>query len=187
MPYPTQITLESIIAIARPMIEHDGVDSLSLNKLSKELGVKTPSLYRYIKNRADLLRVVIDDTLKELSATLGLVVDETDTPRVQLIEVALAYRRFAHANPICYGLAFTNTIVELQPDHDEQVQAVLPYQAIMAKISGDDNSLTAFRGYLALTHGFVMLELANKLQRGGDLDAAFRDSIAAYLSGWQLT
>lgn len=186
MPYPTQITLESITVTARPMIERDGVDSLSLNKLSKELGVKTPSLYRYIKNRADLLRVVIDDTLKELSASLAPVVDETNTPHAQLIAVGIAYRRFAHANPICYGLAFTNTIAELQPDHDEQVQSVLPYQAIMAKVSGDEQSLTAFRGYLALTHGFVMLELANKLQRGGDLDAVFRDSVAVYLKGWQL-
>lgn len=187
MPYPTQITLELIISHARPMIERDGVDALSLNKLSEELGVKTPSLYRYIKNRADILRVVINDTLKELSVTIARAVDKSDTPQTQLISVGSAYRKFAHANPICYGLAFTNTIVELQPNLDEQVQLVLPYQAIMAQVSGEEESLTAFRGYLALVHGFLMLELTNKLQRGGDLDQAFLSGITAYLAGWSLT
>ena len=65
------------------------------------------------------------------------------------------------------------------------MQMVLPIQAVMAEISGQERSLAALRGALALVHGFVMLELTNQLRRGGSLEEAFTESAAAYLRGWQ--
>jgi len=56
MPYPTHVTLDSILNQARTMIEMEGVEALSLNVLAEALGVKTPSLYRYVDGRAGLLR-----------------------------------------------------------------------------------------------------------------------------------
>ena len=55
----------------------------------------------------------------------------------------------------------------------------------MAKITGQKQSLPALRGALALVHGFVMLELKDQLQRGGDLTMAFDASVNAYLHGWK--
>lgn len=183
MPYPTQITLESILSLAREMIETDGVDQLSLNKLSKELGVKTPSLYRYIKNRNALLRLVIEDALAGLFEAIQPALQIEGTPQERLIGVAGAYRDYAHANPITYGLAFTNTIPELRPEPENQVQLILIYQQLIAEITGEATSLTALRGFVALLHGFVMMEIAGQFRRGGDLDDAFFQSVVAYLRG----
>jgi AcrR family transcriptional regulator len=185
MPYPSKISRETIVQAAREMIETQGVERLSINVLAEKLGVKTPSLYRYVGDKTGLLRAVNEDTIAGLFSVLGEALDYPGTADERLLAVALVYRQYAHQHPITYGLAFTNTIPELRPDEPEQERAVLPYQALMAKVSGAEESLAALRGMLALIHGFVMLELAQQFRRGGDLDTAFAQSVQAYIAGWQ--
>jgi AcrR family transcriptional regulator len=187
MPYPSHITREGIVARAREMIEAEGVDQLSLNALSAALGVKTPSLYRYVENRRALLRAVNAATVQDLFRAIGPAAQGPGDARTRLIAIAAAYRDFVLANPASYGLVFTNTIAELRPDDSEQEMSVLPFQALMAELSGEEDSLPALRGFMALVHGFAMLEQAGQYRRGGDLEAAFADSVAAYLRGWQST
>ncbi len=47
-----------------------------------------------------------------------------------------------------------------------------------------ERSLTALRSLLALAQGFVTLELGGQLRRGGDLDAAYAESVRVLLDGW---
>jgi AcrR family transcriptional regulator len=185
MPYPSKISRETIVQAAREMIEAEGLERLSINVLAEKLGVKTPSLYRYVGDKTGLLRAVNEDTIAGLFAVLGEALSSPGPAEERLLAVALAYRQYAHQHPITYGLAFTNTIPELRPDEAEQERAALPYQALMAEVSGEADSLAALRGMLALIHGFAMLELAQQYRRGGDLDAAFVQSVQAYIAGWK--
>ena len=186
MPYPNQISKESIINQASELIEQDGVDTLSLSKLASALGVKAPSLYRHIGNKNQLLQSVNLQTLQNLFTTMGVAIAQTPAdPHKQMMALALAYRQFAHAHPQLYTLAYTHKNEGIRPDETVLTQSVLPIQAIMAKISGQQQSLSALRGALALLHGFVMLEINEQLQRGGDLDQAFTQSVGAYLHGWE--
>jgi AcrR family transcriptional regulator len=185
MPYPSKISRETIVQAAREMIEAEGLERLSINVLAEKLGVKTPSLYRYVGDKTGLLRAVNEDTIAGLFAVLGEALSSPGPAEERLLAVALAYRQYAHQHPITYGLAFTNTIPELRPDAAEQERAALPYQALMAEVSGEADSLAALRGMLALIHGFAMLELAQQYRRGGDLDAAFVQSVQAYIAGWK--
>lgn len=185
MPFPSKISLESIVEMAIEMIEAEGVEKLSVNVLAQRLGVKTPSLYRYISNKTKLLQAVNAETFRALFRHLGPQLDMPGDTETHILALSQSYRSFAHSRPITYGLAFTNTIPELYPDPDEQIHAVLPIQELMAQLSGEAQSLTALRGLLALIHGFVMLEMAGQLQRGGDLNIAFTDSVQAYIRGWR--
>ena len=65
------------------------------------------------------------------------------------------------------------------------LQRAISIQQIMMQISGEENSLTALRGVLALIHGFISLELNGQFRRGGDLSEAIDSIILAYLRGWQ--
>jgi AcrR family transcriptional regulator len=184
-PYPTQITREAIITAAWERVEAEGFDRLSLHKLASQLGVKAPSLYRYIQSKNELLRAINELTEARLFAVIGAALaDSNADPRTQLIALSQAYRDFAHTHPITYMLAFTTIDPAARPDPTAQEQAVLPVQRIIAQISGEADSLPALRGLLALVHGFVMLELNQQLRRGGDLDEAFSKSLTAYLAGW---
>lgn len=183
MPYPSKIDLDAIVDTARHMIETGGVDNLSLNVLAAELGVKTPSLYRYVPNKTALLRAINEATQRDLINAISVPLQQPGDAITRSQAIAAAYWDYAFANPLLYGLLYTNTIAELRPDETESEQAVLPFQAVIAEISGEAQSLTALRGFVALMHGFVMLVLAGQLRRGGDLQAAYRESITAYLVG----
>jgi len=185
MPYPAQINRDSIVQKALEMVGTDGPEKLSLHKLAGALGVKAPSLYRHIGNKNELLKAVNFLTLQNLFAAMDDATSRaTGDAEEQMQALFAAYRAFAHAHPRLYSLAFSDND-DYRPDEDILVQMVLPVQALMAQICGDADSLAALRGAMALLHGFVILELTNQLRRGGDLDAAFHDSVAAYLRGWQ--
>ncbi len=185
MPYPNQISKESIIQCAAELIEEKGVTALSLSKLATALGVKAPSLYRHIGNKNQLLQEVNLLTLRNLVTTMQQAIAEADEdPIIQMEVMSVAYRRFAHEHAQLYLLAYTHKAEGIRPDENLLVEMVLPIQAIMAQICGEAQALTALRGALALMHGFVMLELNQQLQRGGDLETAYIESFKAYLCGW---
>ncbi len=182
MPYPNQVNRESIINQAWAFVDENGIEQFSLAKLASALGVKAPSLYRHVGNKATLLQSVNLVTLKKLFATLEKEAEATGSDK--MVTILNEYRTFALTHPHTYLLAYQHNVAQ-RPDEDILVQMVLPIQKIMAQISGDEDSLAALRGALALVHGFVLLELNEQLQRGGDLAAHFKQSVEAYLRGWK--
>lgn len=186
MPYPAQTNPETIIQTARLLIEQQGVEQLSLAQLAAALGIKAPSLYRHIPSKTALLQAVNTLTFQKLFEhyETALAAGSSD-PTAQLLTILRVHRVFAQANPQTYMLAFTTIIPEQRADATMLEQLVLPIQAIMAQVSGSEQSLPALRGALALVHGFVMLELNDQFKRGGSLDEAFEASIGAYLRGWK--
>jgi AcrR family transcriptional regulator len=184
VPYPAQVNRETIIEKARELIEAHGVDQLSLNALANELGIKAPSLYHHFQNKTALLRGVNEATAAALVGAIREAIDTSSDTHDKITALFHAYRAFAHAHPLTYGLVFTNTIAELRGDPEQAVQLALPLHGLMAEIAGEADSLAALRGAWALLHGFVMLELAGQFRRGGDLDKAFRRVVEAYVRGW---
>jgi AcrR family transcriptional regulator len=183
MPYPTQITREAVIDKARALIEAEGLDQVSLNRLAAALNVKAPSLYRYFDGKAALLRAVNEGTGRALVEAILASIEEAgveDAP-ARLLVMARTYRAFAHANPLTYQLLFS---AEFLPDAETSERMVLPLQAVVAEVSGETDSLAALRGVLALMHGYVSLELNGQFRRGGDLDAMYTRIVKAYLDGW---
>jgi len=185
-PYPVQITDDQILESARHIIEQEGLDELSLAHLATNLGIKAPSLYKHFASKGDLLKALITVTLVELVAVMSQV-DNTLTPRARLLEMARKYRIFAHAHPTLYSLAFAHIMPNTRPDPTLLEQLALPLQASFAALVGDEKALVGLRGAWALLHGFVMLELNEQFQRGGDLDAVFIQTLNAYLDGWEYT
>jgi AcrR family transcriptional regulator len=184
MPYPGQVEPAQIVEQARAMIEAEGAEALSLHKLATALGVKAPSLYRHVGHKAELLRAVNAGTVTQLLAALHDVDSQRTTPpQAQLLAIFQAFRRFAHAYPQSYQLLFTAQPGATRPDEGWLVEMVLPLQALVAQIVGEAKSLSALRGALALAHGFVLLELNQQLQRGGDLEEAYGQAITVYLRG----
>ena len=183
MPYPSQIDFETIIETAREMIEREGVEELTLRKLADALGVQAPSLYRHVANKSALLRAVNEETTKEMMDSLySAATDSTASER--LIAVAHAFRRFSHEHPIAYQIAFSASFDE-RPSAALREALVLPLQSLFAEVLGEDKAFPALRGAYAFLHGWVMLELSQQFERGGDLDAHFEQSFRAVLRGWQ--
>ena len=185
-PYPVQTDRDTIIKIARKLIERDGLDGLSLGSVANMLGIKAPSLYRHIESKGALLHAVIENTYQDLfNAYDEAVAHSSDNPEEQLISLARAQHVFAHANPNAYMLAYEVKDPQIRADPNLLLRRAVIIQKIMSKISGEEKSLVALRGLLAIGHGFIILELNGQFQRGGDLSFAFEEAIRAYLRGWR--
>ena len=128
MPYPSQTDRTQILDEARRLLESDGVTQLSMSGLARALGVRAPSLYRYVGSRDELLQALNLDTLQRLMAALAESQPHaTAEPEARLREVAAAFRAFAHANPAAYVLAFTSSGAR-RPDEELLVEMALPLQ-----------------------------------------------------------
>lgn len=183
--YPAKVSREALIEQAWHLIEEDGVDTLSLGKLAAAMGIKAASLYHHFPSKASLLQAVNTRTVTELVAAMQRASEPTsDAPPARMRRMAQAYRAYALAHPAIFSFAFSNSPQEIQPDAALAEQLVLPLQAVMAQISGEERSLAALRGALAIVHGFAILELGGQFRRGGNLDEAFQQVIDVYLAGW---
>lgn len=182
MPYPSKLDSETLVEVAWQMMEDDGVEAFSMHKLAAHFKVKAASLYRYYK-KTELLRAVNAYTEAKLYQAISPALQSDQSPENKIRQIAQDYRQFGLSHPTTYGLLYTNTIDELRPDFEEGVRSVLPFQQLMSEISGDDDSLKAIRGILAIMHGFVMLELSGQLRREGSLDEAYDYTIEAYITG----
>jgi AcrR family transcriptional regulator len=186
-PYPAQVDRERIVNKAREMIEARGLHQLSLGNLAGALGIKAPSLYKHFASKAELLRAVNTVTVEQLVAAMRAAAQTRSDPVERIVEIATAYRDFAHLHPAAYSLVFADIQSEFRPDSRYLELLALPLQALMEPIVGPQHALAALRGAWALIHGFVMLELNGQFQHGGDVPAAFLQAVEAYIRGWQVT
>lgn len=184
MPYPAQIHYDALIETARQIIEQEGLDRLSLSRLAAALGVKAPSLYKHVKNKAAIIAAVNQRTYHNLTNDVLSQTDVIEQPYDRIVTIAQTYRRYALEHPVLYELAFTS---EDRGDEDVMVSLALPLQALVAQISGENHALEALRGLWALIHGYVMLEINQQMRRGGNLDETFELVVKTYLQGWRIS
>ncbi len=67
------LTAVQIIAAARALIEQEGVESLTMRGLAKQLGVAPNSIYSHFADKSALVDAVLDDLLAEIPAPLVTV------------------------------------------------------------------------------------------------------------------
>ena len=84
------LTRARIVDAALRLIDRDGLDALSMRRLGDELGAGTTSVYWHVANKDQLLDLVLDHVLGEVSAEVG---DVGDDWRELLRSAAHAMRR----------------------------------------------------------------------------------------------
>lgn len=54
------LTLEQIVRAAIALADAEGLEALSMRALARDLGVGTMSLYRYVRDKAELMNLILD-------------------------------------------------------------------------------------------------------------------------------
>ncbi|MEI5584864.1 MULTISPECIES: TetR/AcrR family transcriptional regulator [unclassified Agromyces] len=184
MPTPTRITPESLRAAAREVLERDGRDGLTMQAVASSLGVRAPSLYKHVRDRDDLVRVVAEDVARDLAEHVGAAVEDAGEDATSAARaLAAAARRFAHERPNGYALVF-GPLPEAQragrPALDRSSGAVLD---IARRLVGDERALEAARTLTAWMHGFTSMELAGAFRLGGDVERAWEFGLEHVVAG----
>ncbi|GIJ46682.1 TetR family transcriptional regulator [Virgisporangium aliadipatigenens] len=82
-----------------------GASALSLNAIAKQMGISGPALYRYFRNRDELITELVLDAYRDLAATARAAATPKD-PRARLTAVAAAMRAWALEAPHRYLLIY---------------------------------------------------------------------------------
>jgi AcrR family transcriptional regulator len=172
LPTRPRTSTAQIVAAARHILETQGPDALTMLAVAHAVGVRGPSLYKRVRDRSELMRLIANDVFSELGAKLESAVPRK-TPREDVRAMACEYRAFAHANPRAYALLFSPVPEEwrVDPEVNQRVSALLLRP--MAELVGERDALPAARTVVAWIHGFVSMELAGAFRLSGDLEVAF--------------
>jgi AcrR family transcriptional regulator len=89
-----------IVAAARELLEQQGPAALTMRRLADRLGIRAPSLYKHLPDKAALEAAIIATGFED-AAAFEQAVDGATEP---LASLAAAYRTFALAHPHLYRL-----------------------------------------------------------------------------------
>src|SRR5699024_1990252 len=130
-------TMQRILEISRTQLETHGVAGLSLREVTRELGMVSSAVYRYVAGRDELLTLLLVDAYEDLantvdaalaaprgpapvdppvgSATASDPVDPSPSPRPareRLLTLALAMRDWAVAHRAQWTLLYGTPVAE---------------------------------------------------------------------------
>lgn len=176
MPTPARTSVEEIVSAGSRILDDAGLPGLTMQAVAARVGVRPPSLYKRVRDRDELLRLIADDTARELGARLDAATTAAGPSAAaseRLVHLAHALRAFAHASPERYRLLFTPPTAAHRPDPDAQARSVRALLDTTAQLVGPGDGLSAARTVTAWATGFISMEFAGAFQLGGDVDEAF--------------
>lgn len=172
MPTPARTSVREIVDASRSILDADGLDGLTMARVAAAVGVRPPSLYKRVRDRNELIRLVANDLGLELGATLEAVAGSGDA-REDLRRIAVAFRSWALAHPSAYGLLFGRFSDGSRMDLEVAARSSAVLLRTAETLAGPYEALEAARTFVAWATGFVTMELAGAFQLGGDVDRAF--------------
>ncbi len=172
MPTPARTSIPAIVAAGREILEAEGFEGLTMQRVAAAVGVRAPSLYKRVDGRRELVRLITTDAALDLSASLEAAATTGDPPR-DLVAIATAFRAFAHRRPEAYALLFRRLPDDWRTEVDLSSPGFASLFRTVAQMAGPEDGLEAARTVVAWANGFVGMELAGAFRMGGDVDAAF--------------
>jgi AcrR family transcriptional regulator len=162
-----------VVATARDLLEREGAEALTMRRLADELGIRAPSLYKHLPNKAALETAIIASGLEEAAAAFEAAVDDATVPLAALVA---AYRTFAAEHPHVYRLMTERPLPrdQLPPGLEDRTAAPL------VRVTGSPERA---RAAWAFIHGMVILELNRRFPADAHTEPAWRAGIAAFAAG----
>lgn len=101
-----------ILEIARRHLAEEGAASLSLRAVTRELGMVSSAVYRYVANRDELLTLLVVDAYTDLADAVDLAVAGAARRGWQqrVVVGCLAFRAWAVADPARYALLYGSPV-----------------------------------------------------------------------------
>ena len=182
------------MAAGRQLLEEEGLEALTMRRLAERVGIRAPSLYKHLPDKAALEAAIIATGFEEAAAAFEQAVEgpgegsgegpgegagewpgggSGEASGDALVALAGAYRRFALEHPHLYRLMNNGPLprAHLPPGLEGRTAAPL------LRVAGSE---ARARAVWAFAHGMVMLELDQRFPPDADLDAAWRAGIAAF-------
>ncbi|MFC5093512.1 TetR/AcrR family transcriptional regulator [Amycolatopsis plumensis] len=167
------LTTDAVVDLAVAVVDDLGPEELTLAKIADRAGVAAPSLYKHVKNLADLRRLIDLRVVKEMAETLRAAATGREGGDA-VAAVADAYRHYLQAHP------HRTHALTAAPDRGDTelsaaTHAVAEVVFAVLRPFGFDHaqSVHATRCLRAAVHGFAGLEASGGFGRPEDVGESF--------------
>src|SRR3954471_15441530 len=98
MPTPARTSVDAIVRAGREILDADGLDALTMQRVARAVGVRAPSLYKRVRDRDALVGLIAADVLAELGRRIDAASTRAE-PAGDLRAIAHAFRAWARQHP----------------------------------------------------------------------------------------
>lgn len=177
------LVVEAAVALA----DEHGFDAVTLAAVAEQLGIRIPSLYNHVSGLAGL-RYQMSVWATQKAADMLRRAAFGKAGGDALIEIAVAYRGFAHTHPGVYR----TTLRAPAPDEPELTEAAkelldLLLTALEPYRLSETEMLHTVRGLRSVVHGFIDLEILGGFAMALDHDESFERLVQGYIAGIEVT
>ena len=97
---------DALLETTRTLLADVGADGLSLREVSRRAGVSHAAAYNHFRDKAALVRAVVEAAFARLVVEMAEARDRAREPRAALRAIGLAYVRFAYRFPAEFRIMF---------------------------------------------------------------------------------
>lgn len=160
---------ERLVAAGLRVLDEHGPAELTVRRIADLAESSTMGVYTKFGGRAGVLEAVYRRGFELLRATLAAVPEAADPIR-HLLDLALAYRRFALANPALYVFLFEQPVPDFEPDPGLRAEALdTTFDVLVAAVRRaatlgvvpDTDPVHTSVLVWCVAHGMVSLELTH--------------------------
>lgn len=178
---------ETIVIAAAELVNAEGMGALSLSRLAKGLGVRTPSLYNHVDGLPGLRRELALHNVQQLGECLANAAIGKSGPQ-GLRAIAQAYREYIKESPGLYQASLRASGSQASPDRELQAAEERVVKIALAVVESfemqDEDALHAVRALRSVVHGFATLEAEGGFGMPLDCDESFRRMIEMLIRAW---
>jgi len=182
----SNLTKQTVVQAAADLIHAEGLESLSLGRLAKELGIRTPSLYNHVDGLPGLMRELSVLNARNLADRLSEAAIGQRGPEA-VMAIMQAVREYIKAYPGLYlsTVRASGARPESDPELEQQEnRSVKVGMAVMDSFGLEgEETIHALRGLRSLVHGFATLEISGGFGIPLDLDESFDRLVSLFIAG----
>ena len=177
------LSLDRIVSTTLELVDQEGIGAATMREVSSRLGVRSMSLYRYVRDRDELLDAMVERIVGELADDPEVQLRPVDGWRPYLTGMAHGVRRYARAHPHAFPLVATRP--PSAPWVNPPLRSLRWVEAMLSGLAGegfsDEQVLFTYRTFNGFLLGYLLLEtsaMALRDPKPGDGSFASTDTLS---------
>jgi AcrR family transcriptional regulator len=194
MPRPKQRTPElrdAVLAVARELLEREGVAAFTTRTVAREAGTSTAAVYELFGDKGGLVRALFFEGFRLLRERLGALCQSPD-PRADVRELIALYRGFVRENPVLAEVMLSRPFTDFRPGPTERRASASVREFVVSHVRrcidvgvllGDETDIAHV--LVAQTQGLAAAENARRLGTSrASVDRRWALAVDALLDGF---
>ncbi|WP_158844427.1 TetR/AcrR family transcriptional regulator [Saccharothrix deserti] len=177
---------------AGELLSTEGPSALSLRRLAADVNTSTTAVYSLFGGKPALLNAVYEEAFRRFGERLAAV-PKTDDPVEDIVQIGLAYRQSALADPQFYLVMFSKIVPNFEPSEETRKAAAetfLPVvrdvgRAVEAGLFTEAPHEQIALALWGVVHGLVSLELNGNLPPSLEVAPVYERALRAHTDGWR--